>query len=120
MLLVLALAAEGAVVWRLPPAATDLADPPEGGLTVEAPGSWQVGGFEVTLTGGEGEERMTVTHPDAVAADEKPSPLDGGRGLILMRALVDRLDFVKDDGRHRVVLEKQLAPQPHLRLLSQN
>ena len=29
-------------------------------------------------------------------------PLEGGRGLVLMRALVDRLDFVQDaDGRHR-------------------
>jgi serine/threonine-protein kinase RsbW len=45
-------------------------------------------------------------------------PLEGGRGLVLMRALVDRLDFVQDDGRHRVVLEKRLAPQPHLRLLN--
>jgi serine/threonine-protein kinase RsbW len=57
--------------------------------------------------------------PVAAAADETRSPLEGGRGLVLMRALVDRLDFVNaDDGRHRVVLEKQLAPQPHLRLLS--
>ena len=42
-----------------------------------------------------------------------PSPrsmLDGGRGLILMRALVDRLAFVQDpDGRHRVTLEKDLT-----------
>ncbi|TFV48152.1 ATP-binding protein [Blastococcus sp. TF02A-35] len=48
------------------------------------------------------------------------SPLeDHGRGLVLMQALVDRLQFVKaDDGRHRVTLEKRLSPQPHLRLLS--
>ena len=71
--------------------------------------------------------RITVTDegegfdPAAAAADESRSPLDGGRGLILMRALVDRLDFVQaDDGRHRVILEKLLAPQPHLRLLSQS
>jgi sulfoquinovosidase len=67
--LTLVLTTQGAVVWRLPPAATDLADPPEGELTVEAPGSWQVGGFEVTLTDGEGEGegRLAVTHPDAAA-----------------------------------------------------
>jgi serine/threonine-protein kinase RsbW len=53
--------------------------------------------------------------PDtAVPAD----PLDGGRGLILMRALVDRLAFVQDeDGRHRVTLEKRLITSPRLRLL---
>jgi serine/threonine-protein kinase RsbW len=47
-------------------------------------------------------------------------PLEGrGRGLILMRALVDRLQFVQaEDGRHRVTLEKQLSTQPHLRLLN--
>jgi anti-sigma regulatory factor (Ser/Thr protein kinase) len=46
------------------------------------------------------------------------SPLDGGRGLVLMRALVDRLAFVQDEnGRHRVVLEKELVTSPRLRLL---
>ena len=46
------------------------------------------------------------------------SPLDGGRGLVLMRALVDRLAFVQDeDGRHRVVLEKELVTSARLRLL---
>ena len=35
-----------------------------------------------------------------------------------MRALVDRLAFVQDeDGRHRVMLEKQLDTSPKLRLL---
>ena len=47
------------------------------------------------------------------------SPLDGGRGLMLMRALVDRLQFKNaEDGRHGVVLEKQLTTSPKLRLLS--
>jgi len=56
---------------------------------------------------------------DAVSADPPPSPLDGGRGLLLMRELVDRLSFVADDdGTHRVTLEKRLADQPALRLLS--
>jgi serine/threonine-protein kinase RsbW len=46
-----------------------------------------------------------------------PSP-DAGRGLVLMRALVDRLAFVQDeDGRHRVTLEKRLNASPKLRLL---
>jgi anti-sigma regulatory factor (Ser/Thr protein kinase) len=55
---------------------------------------------------------------DAVAAERPRSPLDGGRGLILMQALVDRLAFVQDEhGRHRVTLEKRLVPTPRLRLL---
>ena len=37
------------------------------------------------------------------------SPLEAGRGLVLMQALVDDLQFVRaEDGRHRVVLEKRL------------
>ncbi len=56
---------------------------------------------------------------DPAAVAERPaSPLDGGRGLVLMRALVDRLDFREtEDGRHGVVLEKQLVTAPRLRLL---
>jgi serine/threonine-protein kinase RsbW len=55
---------------------------------------------------------------DPAAAAATPPTLEGGRGLILMRALVDRLDFVQDaDGRHRVTLEKQLVVSPRLRLL---
>ena len=54
--------------------------------------------------------------PSAIPAAR--SPLDSGRGLVLMRALVDRLDFVQDDdGRHRVTLEKRLNASPKLRLL---
>ena len=53
-------------------------------------------------------------------ADEGDGSLpDDGRGLVLMRALVDRLDFQEtEDGRHGVVLEKQLVTSPRLRLLS--
>jgi serine/threonine-protein kinase RsbW len=55
---------------------------------------------------------------DVAAAAAAPSPLEGGRGLTLMRALVDRLAFVQDDdGRHRVTLEKRLVTEPRLRLL---
>jgi serine/threonine-protein kinase RsbW len=55
---------------------------------------------------------------DVEATDPPPSPLEGGRGLVLMRALVDRLAFVQDeDGRHRVTLEKRLNTSPKLRLL---
>lgn len=55
---------------------------------------------------------------DAVAARRSPSPLDGGRGLVLMQALVDRLDFRHtEDGRHGVTLEKRLVTSPKLRLL---
>ena len=56
---------------------------------------------------------------DAVTAEQASSPLEGGRGLILMRALVDRLAFQEtDDGRHGVFLEKQLVTSPKLRLLT--
>ncbi len=55
---------------------------------------------------------------DAVTAAAPPSPLDGGRGLLLMRELVDRLSFVADEnGTHRVTLEKRLSPRSALRLL---
>lgn len=56
---------------------------------------------------------------DVAAVEEEPrSPLDGGRGLLLMRALVDRLAFQEtEDGRHGVFLEKQLTTSPRLRLL---
>ena len=55
---------------------------------------------------------------DAVTAERPSSPLDGGRGLVLMQALVDRLDFAHtEDGRHGVHLEKQLVTSPRLRLL---
>ena len=58
--------------------------------------------------------------PVATALEQERSPLDPGRGLLLMRALVDRLDFVQDaDGRHRVTLEKLLHTSPKLRLLPQ-
>ena len=56
---------------------------------------------------------------DAVASTPPGSPLERGRGLVLMRALVDRLAFKEtEDGRHRVILEKELVTQPKLRLLS--
>ena len=56
--------------------------------------------------------------PAEPGARDERSPLEGGRGLLLMRALVDRLDFRHDpDGRHRVTLEKLLSGRPALRLL---
>ena len=56
--------------------------------------------------------------PSAVPTPSPDALHDGGRGLLLMRALVDRLAFQEmDDGRHGVVLEKQLVTQPRLRLL---
>src|SRR3712207_1794765 len=46
------------------------------------------------------------------------SPLEGGRGLLLMQALVDGLDFRHESaGRHRVTREKRLTPHPPLRLV---
>ena len=56
----------------------------------------------------------------ASATETRPAPTDDrGRGLMLMQALVDRLQFVQDqDGRHRVSFEKRLVPQARLRLLA--
>ena len=52
------------------------------------------------------------------AAPAEGSPLEAGRGLMLMKALVDDLQFVRaEDGRHRVELEKRLRSEPKLRLL---
>jgi len=56
--------------------------------------------------------------PEQVSAAAEEFPLEGGRGLLLMRHLVDRLDFLADeDGTHRVTLEKRLAGRSPLRLL---
>ncbi len=56
---------------------------------------------------------------DPTATPTPISPLDGGRGLMLMRALVDRLQFKNtEDGRHGVMLEKQLVTSPRLRVVS--
>jgi serine/threonine-protein kinase RsbW len=56
---------------------------------------------------------------DPADAPTPLSPLDAGRGLMLMRALVDKLMFRDfEDGRHGVVLEKKLVIQPRLRVLS--
>ena len=61
---------------------------------------------------GEGFDPATLSERD------DRSPLDEGRGLQLMQALVDRLDFRHEpDGRHRVTLEKRLSPRPPLRLV---
>lgn len=55
---------------------------------------------------------------DAVTS-KTPAPDEGGRGLVLMRALVDQLHFLEaEDGRHGVVLEKHLVTSPKLRLLT--
>ena len=55
---------------------------------------------------------------DPAATPMPSSPLDGGRGLLLMRSLVDRLQFRHtEDGRHGVILEKRLVTSPTLRLL---
>ena len=47
--------------------------------------------------------------PDAVAAPADGDLLEGGRGLLLMRALADTLHFERDPaGRHCVSFAKQL------------
>lgn len=56
--------------------------------------------------------------PAALPDPDESAPLEEGRGLLLMQALVDRLDFRHEaDGRHRVTLEKRLTPHPPLRLV---
>jgi anti-sigma regulatory factor (Ser/Thr protein kinase) len=56
--------------------------------------------------------------PDALPDATGRAPLEGGRGLLLMQALVDRLSFRHEsDGRHRVTLEKRLASPRPLRLV---
>lgn len=80
--------------------------------------------YEVDVTIDDHVCRITVLDDGdgfdiAEAAATRPgSPLDGGRGLVLMQALVDRLDFREtEDGRHGVLLEKSLVTSPRLRLL---
>lgn len=64
------------------------------------------------VDGGTGFDRDELPAPDG------GSPLEEGRGLLLMNALVDSLDFRHEaDGRHRVTLEKRLTPHPPLRLV---
>jgi anti-sigma regulatory factor (Ser/Thr protein kinase) len=80
--------------------------------------------YEVDVTIDDHVCRITVLDDGAgfdiaaAAASRPQSPLDGGRGLVLMQALVDRLDFREtEDGRHGVLLEKALVTSPKLRLL---
>jgi serine/threonine-protein kinase RsbW len=81
--------------------------------------------YEVGVTIDDRRCRITVWDDgeglDPDAAPNTATGLDraeGGTGLLLMHALVDRLDFRHDrDGRHRVTLEKQLSLRPPLRLL---
>lgn len=63
------------------------------------------------LDDGQGFDFDSATAPEG-------SPLEAGRGLVLMKALVDNLEFVRsEDGRHRVELVKRLRSEPKLRLL---
>ncbi|MGY2078147.1 ATP-binding protein [Blastococcus sp. SYSU DS0828] len=81
------------------------------------------GAYEVAVSIDEAVCRISVLDGgagfDVGSAEDTPTaPLDDrGRGLVLMRALVDRLRFVQEDGRHRVTFEKRLGTQSHLRLL---
>ena len=63
------------------------------------------------LDDGQGFDFQSASAPEG-------APLEAGRGLMLMKALVDDLQFVRsEDGRHRVELEKRLRVEPKLRLL---
>jgi serine/threonine-protein kinase RsbW len=81
-------------------------------------------GYQVDVAIADQVCRISVVDDDggfdvaAVVADPQSPFDDGGRGLVLMRALVDRLAFVRDaDGRRAVTLEKTLGTPPRLRLL---
>ncbi|MGY1690311.1 ATP-binding protein [Geodermatophilus sp. SYSU D01105] len=83
------------------------------------------GDYEVQVAIDSGTCRISVFDdgqgfdPDALPQDRDGSLLEGGgRGLQLMQALVDRLDFAHGpDGRHRVTLVKRLTSPPALRLV---
>ena len=79
----------------------------------------QRGLYEVTVAIDDRLCRISVVDsgegfdPATLSERDDRSPLDEGRGLLLMQALVDRLDFRHEpDGRHRVTLEKRLTPHP--------
>jgi serine/threonine-protein kinase RsbW len=81
--------------------------------------------YEVGVAIDDSRCRITVWD-DGQGLDPRATPntatgrelAEGGTGLLLMQALVDRLDFRHDpDGRHRVTLEKQFSSRPALRLL---
>ena len=103
-----ALVSSGFEVFRTMPDHVVLAERPRENLILDS-------GVRVrALDEGQGFEFDAASHAST------RSPLeDRGRGLILMQALVDNLQFIQaEDGRHRVTLEKRLSPQPHLRLLA--
>ena len=84
----------------------------------------QRGLYEVTVAIDDRLCRISVVDdgegfdPAELRGGDERSPLDDGHGLLLMQALVDRLDFRNEsDGRHRVTLEKRLTPHPPLRLV---
>jgi serine/threonine-protein kinase RsbW len=83
--------------------------------------------YEVGIAIDDDRCRLTVWD-DGQGLDPRATPntatgrelAEGGTGLLLMQALVDRLDFRHDpDGRHRVTLEKRFTSRPTLRLLDQ-
>ena len=84
----------------------------------------QRGLYEVTVAIDDRLCRISVVDdgegfdPAELRGGDERSPLGDGRGLLLMQALVDRLDFRHEpDGRHRVTLEERLTPHPPLRLV---
>ena len=71
--------------------------------------------YEVDVAIDDDDCRITVSDAGpgfdsaAVLGDGSRSVLDDGSGLLLMRALVDELDFrLESDGRHRVTFSKHL------------
>ncbi|SET23274.1 ATP-binding protein [Geodermatophilus poikilotrophus] len=81
-------------------------------------------GYEVAVSVDDRLCRISVVDdgagfdPATLPEGDERTPLEDGRGLLLMQALVDRLDFRHEpDGRHRVTLEKRLTPHPPLRLV---
>lgn len=91
---VLLVAAVGVQV-RLPPAATDLEDPPRGDLSVKDAGRWRVGDFRVELQ--HDAERLVVTHPAASAPVWETRP-----GEAFLTAAVGEASWRDDYGLLRV------------------
>ncbi|MGY1813245.1 ATP-binding protein [Blastococcus sp. SYSU D00820] len=85
-------------------------------------------GYQVSVAIDDGLCRITVWDDgEGFDTDARPTTaagrarVDDGSGLLLMQALVDRLDFRHEaDGRHRVTLEKRLTTRPQLRLLGRD
>ena len=86
---------------------------------VQHSGQHGTGDYEVSVDIDDLRCRISVVDngegfdPATARAQEDGPDLEGGRGMLLMQALVDTLRFQRDaDGHHRVTLEKRLTTEP--------